>query len=436
MNSPVDDKKNVSLQGLIIWLVCALFFMYEFLLRTVLGTFEHPIMYSLNLNFVTFAILSSTAYQVIYGCMQLPVGLITDRIGLKKTLFFATLICAAAVFGFGLAKTFYSALVFRMLMSFGSAFGFVGLLVAVYDWLPRKNIALFIGLSQFIGTMGPMLAAGPLHNLAQHSQDSSWRYTFWILAIVGVIIAALIFIFVKNNSDHTQTFEILQLPGSMKKNFIRLIKQPHVWAIAIYSGCTYFTIEYLSENSGQAFLVKRGYGANFASYMITVSWIGYAISCPLLGFISDATTRRKPLMVVAGIVGLLAAATIFYLPINAPIMTLAFFLLGIGAGGQNIGFAIMTEQCNNQYLAAGLGFNNGAIMLISATNAPLIGWILISLAKSHHLLVVANYQKAFLVIIAFMSLGVLISIFFLKETFCKSTTTPTKLSPDKRVMIK
>ncbi|WP_367608019.1 hypothetical protein [Legionella sp. W05-934-2] len=42
------------------------------------------------------------------------------------------------------------------------SFGFICLLISVYDWLPRKNAALFIGLSQFIGTMGPMLAAGPL----------------------------------------------------------------------------------------------------------------------------------------------------------------------------------------------------------------------------------------------------------------------------------
>lgn len=60
-------------------------FMYEFLLRTILGTFEHQIIADLDLSILTFSILSSTAYQLTYGVMQIPVGIITDKLGLKSS---------------------------------------------------------------------------------------------------------------------------------------------------------------------------------------------------------------------------------------------------------------------------------------------------------------------------------------------------------------
>ena len=71
------------------------------------------------------------------------------------------------------------------------------MLIAVYDWLPHKNIGLFIGLSQFIGVLGPMMAAGPLDSLSQ-AGGISWRYVFIILAIVGVVLAGITLLIVKN----------------------------------------------------------------------------------------------------------------------------------------------------------------------------------------------------------------------------------------------
>lgn len=224
------ESKSISFWGFFIWIICAVFFMYEFMLRTVLGTFEHPIMHDLNLNLVTFAILSSTAYQVIYGIMQIPVGLITDRLGLKKTLFTAIIICAITVIGFGFTFSFKSAVIFRLLMGFGSSFGFVCLLIAVYEWMPRKNIALFIGLSQFIGTMGPMIAAGPLNSLS--ADKIQWRIIFYSLGIIGIIIAIFVILFVSNNTKEIGGFRILKRKTPIKEDIFALFREKQVWYIA------------------------------------------------------------------------------------------------------------------------------------------------------------------------------------------------------------
>ena len=172
-------NNQLSIEGVSVWIVCVSFYLYELLLRTILGTFQEPLMKDLNLNSFDFALLSSTAYLLIYAVMQMPVSSIIKRFGIKFSMLFAALVCAFASVGFSLCHSHATALLFRGLMGFGSAFGFIGMLVAVYDWLPYKNIALFIGISQFLGTLGPMAAAGPLDTLI-HSTHISWRNCFYI----------------------------------------------------------------------------------------------------------------------------------------------------------------------------------------------------------------------------------------------------------------
>lgn len=417
---------KLSLKGLSIWGICALFFTYEFMLRTLLGTFEHPLLYDLNLSLVSFSILSSTAYQSIYGVMQLPVGYILDRFGLKKMLFIAVLICAGSVIGFSASHQFSSALVLRVFMGFGSSFGFIALLMAVYDWLPRNKTGLFIGLSQFIGTMGPMAAAGPMNALADNG-GYPWRMIFLALGGVGVALSILVICFVENNRNACRKMQILDRPGPIKDALFSLVKQPQVWFIGLYSACIYFGIEYLSENSGKSFLMLHGYSSQSASNFITLSWLGYAIGCPLLGWLSDKLYRRKSILLLAAIIGIFGSALIIFMTEHAPLLFAGFFALGLGASGQSVAFATMAEQCEEKYLALGLSFNNACIIMMASINAPIIAWFLNKLAPTHAELTIANYQTALSSIIGFLILSMLFATFGIKETFCKSTKSATKL---------
>ena len=156
------DTTKLSGQGLLVWGICALFFLYEFFLRTVIGTFQHPLMADLQLNAIQFSVLSTTIFLLVYGLMQLPVGFILEQLGLKKSLLLGSGLCTLATIGFSFSYQFWTALFFRIGMGLGASFGFIALLVSVSEWMPLRLRGTFIGLSQFIGTMGPMLAAGPL----------------------------------------------------------------------------------------------------------------------------------------------------------------------------------------------------------------------------------------------------------------------------------
>ncbi|WP_019216654.1 MFS transporter [Legionella tunisiensis] len=395
--------------------------MYEFLLRTVVGTFQIQLMDDLSLTPMTFSLLSATGYLVIYGLMQIPVGIIAARFGLKRVLFIAVIFCAGSTMCFSLAHHFSVAMMCRILMGFGSSFGFICLLIAVYDWMPRKNIALFIGISQFIGTLGPMLAAGPLNSLSQTSV-TGWRGLFFGMAIIGIFIAGLTLLFVENNRNNRGKFIILTRPAKVSTNLLRIMSQKQVWYIALFSGFVYFAIEYFSENIGVEFLIKKGFSPSFSSYMITLAWLGYALSCPLLGFISDKIQRRKPVMLASAVIAFVSLIGIIYFPLGKIGIGFCFVLLGLSAGGQSIGFVVIAEQCKENYLAVGLGFNNAMIAVFSSIGAPLVGSMLSHPAQ------IQNYKEALFILILFSIAAILISAFAIKETFGKSVRENTVLS--------
>jgi len=419
----MQDNK-ITAKGLSVWLICAVFFLYEFLLRTVIGTFQHPIMYDLDLTTFRYSLLSSTTYLMVYGLMQIPVGIIVDNYGLKKSLFISAVICSLANLGFAFTHDFYYAIIFRMLTGFGSAFGFICLLVSVYDWLPNSRSALFIGISQFIGTMGPMLAAGPLDSLSDAS-SITWRHVFIYLAIIGAFLSVIILLFVDNNHNKAGKHTVLYKPEPIYQSFVKLFKRYHPWIIALFSAMIYFSIEYLSENEGKSFLVEKGFKAVFASYMITVAWLGYAIGCPILGFISDFMQKRKPILVIAS---LLSAFSITYITFfdNRYLISLSFFLLGFGASGISIGYALMAEQFHKNFVAVGMGLNNAMITIVSAINAPILGVLL-----NYHgsaVFTLADYQFAFSFLVGLVFLSIILVFFFIKESFCKSQASFTILN--------
>ncbi len=409
---------NFSFQGLGIWIICALFYAYELLLRTVLGTFQIPIMKDLGLDSFGFALMSSTCYLLVYSSMQMPASMCAEKFGLKRILIFAVALCSFSAIGFANTHSLDMAIFVRMLMGLGSAFGFVCLLMAVYDWIPTKYYGLFIGLSQFIGITGPMFAAGPLNSIALNS-SIDWRMVVFSVGLSGIALTSLIALFVKNNKNKTDKFRIIAKQLDFKKNLYQLLKQKQIWFIAIYSALIYFTIEYLAENEGKAFLQLNGYSSNFSSYMLTIGWLGCAIGSPVLGFLSDFIKRRKMILVFASMVCLASFCTILFFPISKLVLTISFFTLGFSSGGQSIGFAIMAEQCSKDYLAIGLGFNNALITLLIGINAPVIGYLLNFYSDAENLKL-TDYHFAFSFIMILIFTAFIIATFFIEETYCRA----------------
>lgn len=415
-----QQDTSISAMGLFMWGLAALFFLYEFFLRTFIGSVAHQVIPDLKLNAETFAMLGS-AYYIAYGAMQIPVGILADKFGVKILLVFAVSVCVVSTFMFAHADGFNTAFISRLLMGFGSSFAFVCLLVIAVTWLPKQYFGFFAGASQFIGTMGPLLAGGPLIVLMEKTHQD-WRATLSEIAVFGIILAVLILFFVKNKTrDDKPSLILLSHHEPLKTQLFRLAKNRQAWAIAFYSATVYVSMALLGAIWGTEYLQVCGLTQGMAASIISIGWLGYAIGCPLLGAYSDISRQRKPTLILTALLGLASTVSITYIPLTHAHWAYGylFFCLGFAASGQSVGFATITEHSDLRTRASSLGLNNGVITFFSAFIPPLASYfIYLSAGEAHHLQP-ENFRLAFSIMPILYGCALLIACFGIKETYCK-----------------
>jgi MFS family permease len=415
------SDQNVTALGLFIWGIAATFFLYEFFLRTFVGSIAHQLIHDLHLSIEQFTLIGS-AYYLAYGLMQMPVGLLADKFGVKKIMLFATLTCALATFLFAHANNFTEAVLGRFFMGFGSSFAFVCLLVVASNWFPKRFFGFFAGASQLIGTIGPILAGGPLVSWLIDTH-TSWRVALSSIGAFGVVLAILTLFFIKNKPRGAEnTLLLLSRSEPIWPRLKGLFKTKQAWVVAIYSASVYVSIAVMAAVWGTDYLQAVGLSQKSAAYMLSIAWIAYAIGCPVFGFLSDLTKRRKPFLVLCSVLGLLSMSLILYGKFTAQsTYEVLFFLLGLAATGQNIGFAAIAENANANIKASALGLNN-ALITLSGAVLPLAVASLISKASggsdAQHLSLHAFTFGLSLLPAAYLT-SLIVSIFFFKETYCK-----------------
>lgn len=418
------ERNTLSLLGIITWSVGASFFLYEFFLRTFLGALAEQIIPAIHLSPSQFALLASVFY-LAYGVMQVPAGAITDKLGAKLTLVLASLLCALAAFIFSQAHSFYVALICRFLMGLGGGFAFICLLIITIEWFPKKYLALFIGLGQFIGTMGALIASGPLAGIVV-KHHVPWRAVFTVIAIVGIFIGLAALIFVKKKARPRENrLIVIKREEHVFTKIKKLFKSKQAWWVATYSAFVFLTVAMLGAVWGTIYLQSLGFSQQTAASIISFAWLGFACGCPLLGYLSDIFIRRKPVMLFCSVFGLLLVIVFVYLPLHSSwVYALILFFLGITSSGQSIGFTIITEHVVPELRSLALGLNSAFITLLAAIVPYFVGLIIQSTA-THAKEKVIHYQHsdfylAFSLLPILYTLSTIIIIFFIKETFCRS----------------
>ncbi|OGT63559.1 MAG: hypothetical protein A3E85_04590 [Gammaproteobacteria bacterium RIFCSPHIGHO2_12_FULL_45_12] len=411
----------ISLLGTIIWLLAAGFFLYEFFLRALVGTIATQVIADLHLSAGLFAIIGS-AYYLAYGIMQVPVGILVDKFGIRHSLIVAAILCTLSVFGLSFSTTFTQAFICRIVMGLGSSFGFICLLTIVAIWFPRKNFAFFSGLSQFIGTMGPLLSAGPLACLLA-ILNGNWRLLLTNIGLAGTVLTLLIFLFVKNTTARKkQQFIILRHQEPFKIRLRRLLKNPQIMAVSLYSAFIYSPMALLGAVWGTIYLQAHGYSQTSSANTISVAWLGYALGCLTLGLMSDFFKKRKSLLTACAAMGVLATSGIVFVHANSLyIYTALFACLGVAAAGQSLACATISEHADNATRATAFGLNNSAVILFNVFIPPLVGFI-IGLTANHHGIHFQSqdFYYGFSIMPILHLAALVVAIFFIEETYCRS----------------
>lgn len=403
----------------IIFLLAASFYLYEFILQVAPSVMATPMMRTFNVSAEGFGVISAF-YFYAYAPMQIPAGLLFDRYGPRKLMSIALILCALGSFFFASTTSIITACIGRFLMGIASAFSFIGVLVLISRWFPARQFALLAGIAQAMSSVGAISGEVPLAAL---TSLVGWRRASFILSVLAIFLALLLWTFIKDYPDlSTQEKPAGKIRDEWRR-IIQVCKNTHTWIIGFYAMAIWTPIAIFAALWGVPYLeVKYNVSVVTASSMCSMVWLGIGIGSPLLGWISDRVCSRRFSLALSAIIGLSAVLEILYASnISIGWMYLLLFIMGIGSGGQAISFAVVTDNNHAKFVGTASGFNNLCVLIGGAVFQPLIGVFLQrssdrALVNSIYVYTEQAYNNSLLVMPICYLLSLLIVIFLLKES--------------------
>ncbi|WP_084704760.1 MFS transporter [Phaeacidiphilus oryzae] len=143
----------------------------------------------------TFSLLQ----VLVYAAMQIPAGLLVDRIGPRRVLSLGLVLLTAGQLGFAFSSGFAPALISRAVLGCGDAMTFVSVLRLGALWFPPRRNPLMAQLTALVGMGGNLVSTAVLSRVL-HS--AGWTATFGVTGVIGVGLLAVVLLFLRDSPDH------------------------------------------------------------------------------------------------------------------------------------------------------------------------------------------------------------------------------------------
>ena len=410
------------LRASIIYSVATLFLVYEMALQVSPSVITNQLMGEFGIGAGKLGLMASF-YFYSYSLMQIPAGMLIDRLGPRRLVTFAAIICALGSYFFGGTETVSMAALGRFLMGFGSSFAFIAVLVIAARWFSKSSFAFFVGIGQFLGMVGALCGELPL----SYAVDSyGWRAVMLFLGFLGLGVAIIALICIRDFPPRAKLDYKSEDGMRLLHKLREILTRPQTYAIAGYAFCSWGPVAAFAALWGIPFLVElHSISSTHSALAVAMIFIGSGLSAPFLGWFSDLIGRRCLPLQICSLIGLVTSIAVIYLPIPFWLMCIALFGFGVAGSGQIVTFGLVRETSRPSMTGAAVGLNNMAVVAGGAIIQPLIGAILALLWKGEvrdliPYYTVGSYQVALLFIPICFVAGWILSTFFVRETYCKT----------------
>ena len=262
----VSAAQRVSRSGVgvyawyVFWLMCGLNFINyadRFIFTAVSDTVQ------LEFHFTDFQFgLFGSAFLIVYSGVAFPLGYLAERFSRKIVVGTGVAVWSLATLLTGRATGFTSMFLARSAVGVGEGSYYPSGTPLLAAWFPvnrRASILAWWGASSLVGAGIGFLFGGFF------DYPDKWRLAFYISAIPGLILAALMF-FLRNRARSEGDPEVtgtskIRLGETIKRCWsirtFRVILFQHALGFFALASTSYWLVIYLSETYG----ARSGYGA-------------------------------------------------------------------------------------------------------------------------------------------------------------------------------
>lgn len=354
----------------------------------------------------------ASSYFYSYNLMQIPAGLLCDKLGVKRILILSSFICILALFLFSQVHTLKAAIGCRMLMGLGASCAAVIMILICKEYFSVRLLPVLIGVAQFACNVGALCGQYPLTIL---SSAVGWRTAIFSLSLIPLLLIIGAFVFFKHNQQTSNP--------QPTHDYLREIKivftNKHNWLIAIYAMLLWTPFYTFASLWGIPFLrEKLGVNITDASRLIAIAWIGSGVGSILIGMLSSYLQKRRLCMILSALVGIAIFPFLILFNIHdVTLLATILFLFGVASSGQALSFALIDDNNNSTVLGTASGFNNTVIMIGPMLSDPVVGGLLKlnwdgSMQNGIPFYSLANFQLAFIIIPILFVASLIVSFFY------------------------
>ncbi len=375
---------RVSWYGWIVWLVASLFYGIEFLQRVSPTVMADALMQSFSMNISTFSFISSL-YFYAYALAQIPVGLLLDRYGARWLLALSCAVISLGSLIFAIAHVVILLCIGRILIGFGSAFAFIGVLKLASSWFPEHRYPLMVGLTNSLGVAGAIFGTAPLARLVE---TTGWQNSMVILSVVGFVISLLIWLTVLDRPVcllHPHQRKLRALPNHRVFTVLKEIcSHAQSWITAIYAGLMVLPIIAFGELFAVPFLTRQYHFTQvMAAAVNSAIFIGIGVGGPVNGWVAGHFKQPKEVMLLGNIGALFSLTSVVYWHFsnNPYVIATLLFIFGFCTSSMLLAFGLNKRHFPRDYSGTVAAFTNMMIVVLGAIAQDVLG-LLFEAAKS------------------------------------------------------
>lgn len=410
----------MNYRWLVFWIV-ALQYLFVYFHRVCPAVVAPELMKTFQIGGTSLGVLAS-GYFYSYAIMQIPVGLLSDSWGPRKTIALLSLAAAAGAFLFALAPGFGMATAARIIVGFGVSATFVASLKLLASWFKSDEYARISGLFMAVGGMGWLSAATPL---ALMTQAFGWRASFVITGVVTAALTILTWFFVVDRPQTTESPDHKDPPepgrAPLLAGFKAIFTERGFWANAWWLFLTQGSLfSFFGLWAGPYLMDTYGLSKPTAGNVLSMVAVGMIVGGPFLGHLSDRILRsRKKVLVGASVVNLSvwAFAVLSYASLSSAARYGMFLVMGVTT---SVIIIIVMANVKELFPTRIAGTAMGAANLFSffggVVQQPFMGFVLDSVGRLPGGAYPPQAYRAILLVYLAMSAVSLILSCFTRET--------------------
>ena len=202
----------------------ALGYSISYFFRNANAIIEGDLVRELGLGPADLGLLTSV-YFISFAAFQLPLGVLLDRYGPRRTEAVLLLFAAVGALIFSQSDTLSGLIVGRLLIGLGVSACLMAAFKAYVIWFSNQRLPMINGLQMVAGGLGALVATTPLQNVLS---ITDWRGVFTGLAIITVFASLFLWFILPEHQSSADKHPAIK---TQLKEMGQIFRNPVFWSI-------------------------------------------------------------------------------------------------------------------------------------------------------------------------------------------------------------